>query len=130
MRSKTSATLILIATFAMGCVAGAISHYVYQNRIALRTARPPAQPTPQGITVVLGSYLQLDTAQKEQLKEIVTRSRERYRALSQQFAPQYDSIRGEMRQQIRSILRPDQHGKFEGFLRDMDKRRKERDSHP
>jgi hypothetical protein len=58
------------------------------------------------------------------------RSRERYRTLSRQFAPQHDSICEEVRQQIRNILRPSQQGKFEGFLRDMDKRRKERESRP
>jgi hypothetical protein len=130
MRSKTSATLILITTFAMGCITGATGHYVYQNRITLRAGKPAAQPTSQGVTGILGNYLDLDPAQKEQLKDILSRSRERYRALSQQFAPQYDIIRDETRQQIRAILHSDQQGKFEEFLRDMDKRRKERDSRP
>jgi hypothetical protein len=130
MRSKTSATLILIATFAMGGIAGGISHSLYQSRIALRNSRSAVQPNPQGITAALGGYLNLDPAQKDQLKEIVSRSRERYRALSQQFSPQYDQIRNETRQQIRNLLRADQQGKFEEFLRDMDTRRMERETHP
>jgi Spy/CpxP family protein refolding chaperone len=130
MRSKTSATVILIATFALGCVAGGVAHSLYHNRISSEESRPPTQAGPQGITGVLGNYLELDSAQKEELKDIVARSRERFRALSQQFAPQYDSIRVDMRQQIRNLLRPAQQGKFEEFLRDLDKRRKERESHP
>ena len=122
--------MILIATFAMGCITGGVAHALYRSRIASRVSSSSAQTGPQGITGVLGNYLELDAAQKEELKNIVALSRERYRALSQQFAPQYDSIREDMRQQIRNMLRPAQQGKFEEFLRDLDKRRKEREPRP
>lgn len=124
MRSKTSATLLLVLTFVMGGVAGAASFYLYQNYVAIRNTRSGSQPSSQGITGVLGNYLALDAQQKEELKTIISRSRDRYKVLSQQFRPQYEMIRNETRQQIRHILRPDQQAKFEEFLRDMDKRHK------
>jgi hypothetical protein len=124
MRSKTSATLLLVLTFAMGGIAGAASFYLYQNHVAVRTTRAGSPPSSQGITGVMGNYLDLDSQQKEELKTIVSRSRDRYKVLSQQFRPQYEMIRNETRQQIRHILRPDQQAKFEEFLKDMDRRHK------
>ncbi len=130
MRSRTSAALLLILTFLMGGIAGAVSHHIYQNHIATRSTKSPSQPSSQGITGVMASYLDLDAQQREELKTIISRSRDRYRALSQQFRPQYEMIRNETRQQIRHMLRPDQRPRFEEFLQDMDKRHKERDSRP
>ena len=120
MRSKTSATLLLVLTFMMGGIAGAASFYLYQNQVAARNAKSSSQPSSQGITGVLANYLDLDTQQKEELKIIIGRSRDRYKVLSQQFRPQYEMIRNETRQQIRHILHPDQQAKFEKFLQDLD----------
>ena len=77
---------------------------------------------------MLAQNLSLDEKQKEILKGIVDQSRDRYRVLSAQFRPQYETIRNETRQQIRQILREDQRARFEDFLRDTEKRHKERDS--
>jgi len=130
MRSRTSAALILILTFVMGGIAGGVTHHVYQNHIAASSTKSPSQPSSQRITGVMGTYLDLDDQQKEELKTIISLSRDRYRALSQQFRPQYEVIRNETRQQIRNMLRPDQRARFEEFLRDMDQRHKERDNRP
>lgn len=129
MKSKTGAALLLLLTFLMGSVAGAVSFYLYRDHFtAASPRRSGSQPSSQGITGVLGNYLDLDAQQKEELKTIISRSRDHYRALSQQFRPQYEMIRNETRQQIRHILRPDQRAKFEEFLQDMERRHKERDA--
>ncbi len=122
MRSKTSAALVLIAIFLLGGVAGGVSHYLYQTH--LRPVRPQRQRLMNRHEIVeeMAQELQLDAAQKEQLRVIFQQSRERYNALSVQFRPQYEKIRLETNAAIRAILRPDQKQKFDETLKRMDTR--------
>jgi Spy/CpxP family protein refolding chaperone len=121
MRSKTSATLMLVLTFALGVVAGVVSGHLYETRLRLAGPRPGARSAPPDIVGELGQGLNLNADQKSKLKEIIDQSRERYRNLSIQFRPQYDAIRDQTRQEIRQILTEDQ------IIREMDERHKGRD---
>jgi hypothetical protein len=123
MKSKTGAALMLFLTFGLGMVAGVVSYYLYQTRAA--AANPPRNNrNPRNITEELAHGLNLDAAQKEKLGEIISRSRERYKALSHQFRPQYEMIRDQTRQEIRQILRGDQKEHLEEIFRSMDNRHK------
>ncbi len=125
MKSKTSAALLLILTFLLGGITGAVSYSLYQNHVAAANPRPNNSHDPVN---ELAQALKLDAKQKETLKTIMDQSRDRYHALSQQIRPQYEAIRNETRQQIRQILYDDQKARFEEFLTDLDRRHKERES--
>jgi|OpeIllAssembly_1097287.scaffolds.fasta_scaffold431484_2 uncharacterized membrane protein len=125
MKPKTSATLLLALTFLLGGVAGAVSHYLYSQR-ASAAHRPSRPPGPQEIVDQMAQDLKLDAVQKDQFKTIIGRSREKYRSLSQQFRPSYDTIRQETRQQMRAVLREDQLTRFEEIVREMDARFRDR----
>ncbi len=130
MRSKTSATLMLVLTFVLGGIAGAISDHLYQTRLKNVVARPPSRPGPHDIVEDMAKDLKLSSDQKEKLRTIVLQSRERYRALSVQFRPQYDVIRNETNQQIRQILTDDQKTRFETIVKDIEERHKARERRP
>jgi len=130
MRSKTSATLMLVLTFLLGCVAGSIANHLYQSRIKNTPTKQGFRPAPRDIVEDMGRDLNLSADQKDKLKEIVQQSRERYRALSTQFRPQYDVIRNETNQQIRQILNEEQKARFEKTIKEMDERHKNRDRPP
>jgi uncharacterized membrane protein len=106
MKSKVSVALLGILVFLLGGIGGAISHYFYLRYFFV----------PPNIVEAFARELKLDAKQKEQLRDIFNESRERYRALSLQFRPQYENIRNETDQQIRKILRDDQKAHFEDFL--------------
>jgi Spy/CpxP family protein refolding chaperone len=125
MKTKTSATLFLALTFLLGGVAGAVSEYLYSSR-ASAARRPARPPGPQAIVDQMAQDLKLDAAQKEQIKSIISDSREKYHRLSQQFRPNYDAIRQETHRQIRGVLREDQSTRFEEIVREMDARFRER----
>ncbi len=126
MRSKTSATLMLVLIFSLGVVAGAISDHLYQTRMRSVDGRPPGRLGPHDIVEDMAKDLKLSPDQKEKLRGIVLQSRERYRALSVQFRPQYDAIRNETNQQIRQILTDDQKVRFEALVKEIDERHKAR----
>ncbi len=130
MRSKTSATLMLVLTFVLGGVAGAISEHLYETRIRNAPGRPQGRLGPRDIVEDMAKDLKLSPDQKDKLKGIVNQSRERYRALSVQFRPQYDTIRNETNQQIRQILTEDQKTRFDAIVKDVDERHKARERRP
>jgi len=117
---------MLVLTFALGAVAGAVSSHLYETRFKPAGPRPGARSAPPDIVEELGQGLSLNADQKGKLKQIIDQSRERYRALSVQFRPQYDAIRDETRQEIRQLLTEDQKARFEKIIREMDERHKGR----
>ncbi len=130
MRSKTSATLMLVLTFVLGGIAGAISDHLYQTRIGASLPKPPGRLGPHDIVEDMAKDLKLTPDQKEKLKVIIQQSRDRYRALSVQFRPQYDVIRNETNEQIRQILTDEQKARFETIVKDLSERHKARERRP
>ena len=123
---------MLVLTFVLGGITGAVSFSLYHRHDA--DGRPH-----RDVVNDLAKSLSLDAAQREEIRKIMDRTRERYRALDQQtkreyeaarlqMKPQYEAIRLETRQEIRQVLHEDQIARFEEFLKDMDKQRRERES--
>jgi hypothetical protein len=126
MKTRTSATLVLLLTFALGGITGAVGFYLFAGRVGAAGGRDGGRPSPHHIVEELAQALALDSSQKEQLQAIITEGRERYRALSEQMRPQFDEIRHQTRQQIRQILREDQKPELDRFFQELDKRRASR----
>jgi uncharacterized membrane protein len=116
MKSKLSVALLWIAVFLMGGIAGAVSHYLYQEHFKA-AVMPKAPPTPQDILDGMARELNLDAQQKETLENIFEQSRKRYFDLALQFRPHYEKIRNETDDQIKNMLRNDQRVRYEEFLR-------------
>ncbi len=116
MKSRLGIALSWVLVFVLGAVAGAVGQYLYRNQVKPAVARA-AQPKPGAFLEGVTKMLQLDDQQKESLKAILARGRERYKQLGQQYWPQWNTIRHETDDQIRSILRPDQQAKWDAFLK-------------
>jgi uncharacterized membrane protein len=125
MNRKIGAVLVLVATFILGGLAGGVLHYLYRNQVApttvaqVQSARPPGD-----IVQDMAKSLGLDDGQKQELRRIFEQSREKYRALSLQFRPQYDALRRETDGQIRRILRKDQVALYDQLLKEGRERHK------
>ncbi|MGD0098868.1 MAG: hypothetical protein ABSC60_00825 [Acidobacteriota bacterium] len=116
MRSKLSIALLWILVFLLGGVAGAVSDYLYRGKKPAAAA-PAVPPKPQDIIDGIARELRLDNQQKESLKAIFDQSGQRYRALRQQYRPQWDTIRNDTDEQVRAMLHPDQKALFEDLLK-------------
>jgi len=115
MKSRLGVFLLGLLIFLLGGVAGAVSHFLYQEH--LKAAFYKAVQQPPDIVGGMARELKLDPGQKESLRLIFEESRKRYMNLAQQFWPQYETIRVETDQQIKNILRDDQKARFEDFLK-------------
>lgn len=126
MKSKTGAALLLLVIFLLGGIAGAASFYIYRDHVAAARFQRPRNPGRPDIIEEMARSLNLDSRQKDQLKVIWQRGRERYSALSLAFRPQYEEIRAKTNDAIRAILRPEQRRQFDDTLRKMDSRQDNR----
>ncbi len=116
MRSKLGIASLWVVVFLLGGVAGAVSHSLYREHFKAAAAAP-TMPKPGEIVERMAREFNLDTQQKESLKNIFAESRQRYRALGQEYRPQWEAIRNETDEQIKQMLRPDQRTKYEEFLK-------------
>jgi Spy/CpxP family protein refolding chaperone len=126
MKSKLSVVLLWILVFFLGCVSGAVGHYLYQAH--LKSITQTNSPKSKDIVNGMAQELDLDAKQKEALKEIFGQIRQQvhelnqqykpmYEALNQQYKPRFEAIRDESDSRIRRILRAEQMPRFEAFLK-------------
>lgn len=104
--------------FVLGGVAGWVGHCLYHDAKAATTAKPLTKDQEfQKIMDDMARELKLDSQQKATLKAIFDESRMKYRMLSKQFRPQYETIRNASDDKIRAMLHNDQKARFEELLR-------------
>lgn len=131
MKTRTSATLVLLLTFILGGITGALGYYLYARRSVIALARDGGRPpNPHHLVEELAQALSLDSPQKAKLEAIVAESRERFRTLSEQVHPQYEEIRRQTRDQIRQMLREEQKPRLDEFFKELDKRRANHNAPP
>jgi len=116
---------MLLAAFVLGAITGAVGYAVYASHFAPRWGAGRGSPR-HDMVEQLARDIPLDADQKAKLREILDRTRKRFAALRAQYEPQTGAIRSEGRDEIRSILRPEQQARFEEIVREMDRRRERR----
>jgi hypothetical protein len=72
----------------------------------------------------LTQELNLSPDQQKQVEAIIASVQAQYKAIRQSTEPQIDEARQKGREQIRTILSPEQRPKFEDFLKRLDEERK------
>lgn len=115
MKSKLGVILLGILVFLLGGVAGAVSRYLYCERV--KASVPKTIPRVEDVVERMAGILKLDAQQKIEIKVIIGESRNRYRELSRQFRPQYEKIVQESDNRIRALLRDNQKPLFEEFIK-------------
>jgi hypothetical protein len=115
MKSKLGVILLGILVFLLGGIAGAVSRYLYCERV--KASVPKTIPRVEDVVERMAGILKLDAQQKIEIKIIIGESRNRYRELSRQFRPQYEKIVQESDNRIRALLRDNQKPLFEEFIK-------------
>jgi Spy/CpxP family protein refolding chaperone len=105
--------LVFVAGFAGGVVA---------TRIVVRQMMTEAVKHPAGastkVELTLDRKLRLTKEQREQIHEILKDSRDRLRAVREEYQPQFNAIVLDARTNISALLKSDQQQRFEQFLAD------------
>jgi len=132
-RSRLAAVLLVIAVFALGIALGVLGTYMEGYRVfgASIAHRAPPDRSPaaqqrgrQARVERMTKDLNLTPEQQQKLDATLSQIQTRYGGIHDQFRAQEDQARKMGRDEIRSILTPDQVAKFDEMLRKMDEERK------
>jgi hypothetical protein len=116
MKSKLLMALVWVLVFFLGGIAGAVSYNLYRQH-----SRPKPEDFVNKLVMDFKKDLKLNTQQTTSLKVIFGEHFERKHALIQELRPQFDIIRNETDEKIKSILHTDQKSLFEERLKKFQK---------
>ena len=124
--AKQKAALWVIVVFVFGAALGGVFGYFYGHRSSVSAANPPlSEPERRAQRVdQLTKELGLTEDQRHQLDSDLEQLHAQYKAIHDQSDAQMEQARQKGRDQIRSILTPEQKPKFEEFLKRLDEERK------
>jgi hypothetical protein len=129
--SQNKARITVLAVFAIGVAAGALSMNLYQ-RLTATDKDTRRQATPVTVVERLDRELKLSGEQEQTIRGILEETfgqmkeeRERLQPLYKQIEPRFAAIRQKSRDRIRAELSEDQLPKFEEILKEEDRKREE-----
>jgi len=120
-----SATLLLLAAFLLGGVAGAAVHANLERRPSSHEGGPPG---PGDFLDRLTDDLKLTAQQRDSVRVVLDRYHPRMDSVWQSIRPRFETLRGELRSEIRIYLTPDQQRQFDELLERRDAERRRRDT--
>lgn len=124
-KSTRTATLLLLAAFVLGAVAGGAALALY--------GRPPRMgpghsPGSSGYLSRLSKELELTPVQRDSVGAILKRYEPRMDSIWQDIRPRFETVRGELRSDINAQLTPEQQGHYAELLKRQDAMRRTKDS--
>ena len=137
MKKPMGVGLSLLAVFLSGAVVGAFGHRLYMVRSVYSvpsTTPPVAPPKPEDFrkkyVEELRTRLQLDEPQLGKLNTILDQTREKFHQARERSKERSKvesaQIRQDQRNQIRTILKPEQQTEYEKIIQERDTRERER----
>ena len=124
-KSTRSATLLLLAAFLLGGVAGAAVHASIERRPAPREGRGPGRGD---FLARLTDDLKLTAEQRDSIRVVLDHYHPRMDSVWENIRPRFETLRGELRSEIRTYLTPDQQRQFDELLQRRDAERRRRDT--
>ena len=118
-QSRIWAAALLVAVFLAGGAAGwALS------RATL--VMPPRGGGPDALTAYLARRLDLDAAQQDAVRAVLTRHHTEMQAIMSSVRPRLDSLRATVRAEITAQLTPPQRDRYARLLKELEHQRDER----
>lgn len=120
MNDKRKAIVLVIVLFVLGISLGGVGAHMWDAHVVASQGHHSAIKE-------LKEELQLSPDQAKQFDQMVNDWRGKFHAMDAQrnseWDPKYDEVRHEERNNIRTILTPEQKVKFEAFLKRIDEER-------
>ncbi len=125
MSVSRKAALLVGVVFLLGAGLGGILGYAFARHSAYAASGQMNDDARRVQKVQrLTQELNLSAEQQKQLDVIIGSVQGQFKAIHESTDPQINQARQKGREQIRSILTPEQKPKFEEFLRHLDEERK------
>lgn len=121
-QSRAWAAALLVAVFLAG---GATGWAVSRATLAM----PPHGGGPDALTAYLARRLDLDAAQQDAVRAVLTRHHTEMQAIMSTVRPRLDSLRSTVRAEITAQLTPPQRERYARLLAELEHQRDERGRH-
>jgi Spy/CpxP family protein refolding chaperone len=115
-KNKWQLRFAVLAIFALGFAAGALSWNIYRS---YRFGRPP------GFELML-DRLQLTSEQRPQVEKILTDARTQWMEVRREMGPRMREIREQTDQRLQAVLTPEQWERFKQMRGEMGPRHRRR----
>lgn len=131
MNANLKAILLFLVVFLTGIVFGGAVTYLYVRSAPLqestqRGSEGRSERNREASIQKMRAELGVDDEQHERIMSILAEGRDKFRAESARSRKEMSRLRGETRQQIMEVLRPDQREKFTALLEKFHKNENER----
>jgi hypothetical protein len=123
-RSRSGAAALLVATFVIGGLIGGAATTMYDRKAH---AASPAERTRPSYIDRLAADLSLSVAQRDSIQTVLDRHQPAMDSLWQLIRPQFTTERQAIRNEISSLLTPEQQAKYAELQRQDSVRRAEAD---
>lgn len=122
IRSTWKAGILLLAAFVLGAaVGGAVT-----ARVSHRSSwEGKPRDRMEGYLRLLGENLDLSSTQRDSVRAILEHHRGDMDAIWQEVAPRYETMRSQIRSEIRTQLTPEQQKKYADLTSRLDQERRE-----
>ena len=125
MSATWKAALWVGVVFLLGTALGGTLGYSYAHHLVSAANTPQSEPARRAHRVEqLTQALSLASAQSQQVDAVLLQRHTEAKAIHDQADAQLDQVHQKGREQIRTILTPEQRPKFEEFLKNLDEQRK------
>ncbi len=125
MSATRKAALWVGVVFLLGAALGGVIGYSYEHHLVSAASNPLPEPARRAHRVEqLTQLLTLTSAQSQQVDAILQQWHTEVKTIHDQSDAQIEQIRQKRRDQIRTILTPEQKPKFEEFLKNIDQQKK------
>ena len=125
MSATRKAAVWVSVVFLLGAALGGMVGYSYEHHLVSAASTPLPEPVRRAQRVEqLTQLLGLTSAQSQQVDAVLLQRHTEAKAIHDQADAQLDQVRQKGREQIRTILTPEQRPKFEEFLKNLDQQKK------
>ena len=122
-RSRLGAVALLGAAMAFGALVGGIAVSAAEHR---GTGPGNHNHGRDGYVARLTEELTLDSEQQESVRAVLNRHKPVMDSMWQEVRPRFDSVRTIIRGEIRSLLSPEQQGKYQQLIERREREQRER----
>ena len=123
IRSRLGAAGLLLAVFALGALAGGVGVSMAEHGEEDGGTRRNSR---ESYITRLTTELDLSGAQRDSIRAIMERNKPAMDSMWGEVRPRFDSLRTQVRGQIRGQLNPDQAAKYDEMIERRDREYRER----
>ena len=121
-KSRWKGWLVLVVVFVLGAVTGVGLGGVYRSKTDASFRGSPGRNR-DAMFEKMRSDLNLTEEQSKEMRKVLDETGNDFRALRNELRPRYEELRLKTRGRMRALLTPEQQGKFDTLMAEIDARR-------